>query len=50
MNFFDLINAVNAVFELFKNVSELPHTDKMPDMLFLFGLVVNPVKDQNKKE
>lgn len=44
MNLIDLVNAVNGVFELVKNVSELSHMDKMPDMVFFFGISLNSNK------
>ncbi|MGF9946593.1 hypothetical protein ABEX44_25655 [Priestia megaterium] len=52
MNFVDLINTVNAVVELVRNVSELPHMDKMPDMVFFFGVSLNnnkATKDKGKQ-
>ncbi|MFS0621777.1 hypothetical protein [Priestia megaterium] len=53
MNFIDLVNLASAIIELVNNVSELPHMDKMPDMLFFFGLNLNSNKtteDKNKQK
>ena len=44
MNLMDLVSTVNAIFELIKNVSELPHMDKMPDVIFFLGVSLNSNK------
>lgn len=52
MNLMDLLSTVNAILELIKNVSELPHMDKMPDMVFFFGVSLNSnkeTKDESKQ-
>ncbi|WJN45331.1 hypothetical protein QUH71_02280 [Priestia aryabhattai] len=52
MNLIDFLGLLNNTIDLVKNFSELAHhinTDKMPNILFLFGLNANILSKDKEK-